>query len=136
MKRVMAIDYGRKRVGVAITDPSCTIAQPLVTIRPKSVADLIERLKCIAQENAVGLIIVGNPLSLSGEPTAMSREVERFIEKLRRHIDVRIELWDERFLSRHAVNTLRGSGLKAKKDTIDRVAASIMLDEYLLKNPA
>ncbi|UCD19875.1 MAG: Holliday junction resolvase RuvX [candidate division WOR-3 bacterium] len=131
MKRIMAIDFGKKRVGVAITDPLCTISQPLLTIRPKSVNDLIQRLKCIAVENDVGLIIVGNPISMKGEPTAMSREIERFTRRLKRHFDIRIELWDERYLSRYAVNKLKSTGLSVKKDVIDRVAASIMLDEYL-----
>lgn len=127
----MAIDYGRKRVGVAITDPLCTISQPLLTIKPKSVAGLIQRLKCIALENDVGLIIVGSPISLKGEPTKMSHEIERFIERLKRHLDITIEFWDERFLSKYAAKTLKNAGLSAEKDTIDRVAASIMLDEYL-----
>ncbi len=127
----MAIDFGKKRVGVAITDPLCTISQPLLTIRPKSVTDLIQRLKCIALENDVGLIIVGNPISMKGEPTEMSREIERFIRRLKRHFDIRIELWDERYLSRYAVNKLKSTGLSVKKDVIDRVAASLMLDEYL-----
>lgn len=127
----MAIDYGKKRVGVAITDPLCTISQPLLTLKPKSVTDLIQRLKCIALENDVGLIIVGNPLSMKGEPTEMSREIGRFIKKLKRQLDIEIELWDERYLSKYAVNTLKSSGLRAQKELIDRVAASIMLDEYL-----
>lgn len=127
----MAIDYGKKRVGVAITDPLCTISLPLLTLKPKSVADLIQRLKCIALENNVGLIIVGNPLSMKGELTEMSHEIARFITKLKRQLDIEIELWDERYLSRYAVNKLKGSGLRAEKEIIDRVAASIMLDEYL-----
>jgi len=127
----MAIDYGRKRVGVAITDSLCTISQPLLTLKPKSVTDLIQRLKYIALENDVGLIIVGNPLSMKGEPTEMSHEIGRFIKKLKRQLDIEIELWDERYLSKYAVNKLKSSGLRAKKEIIDRVAASIMLDEYL-----
>jgi putative transcription antitermination factor YqgF len=77
------------------------------------------------------LIIVGSPISLKGEPTKMSHEIERFIERLKRQLDIAIELWDERFLSKYAVNALKSTGLSAEKDTIDRVAASIMLDEYL-----
>ncbi len=127
----MAIDYGKKRVGVAITDPLCTISQPLVTIKPKSVADLIKRLKCIATENNVGLIIVGNPVSMRGEPTEISREVERFIKKLRSQLDIRIEPWDERYLSKYAMAKFKDAGLGMKKEDIDRVSASIMLEEYL-----
>ena len=127
----MAIDYGSKRVGVAMTDALCTISQPLLTIEPKSDSDLIKRLKCIAQENEVGLIILGNPLSLRGEPTAMSDRIERFLKKLRRSIDIEVVLWDERYVSKYAVNRMRSLGITGKKEEIDRVAAAIILDEYL-----
>jgi len=129
--RIMAIDYGMKRVGVAITDPLCTISQPLLTIKRKSDFDLIKRLKCIAEENGVGLIIVGNPLSMKGEPTQMSNEIKRFLGKLKRLIDVEVVLWDERYISKYATNRLKTLGKKSKKEDIDRVSASIMLEEYL-----
>ena len=127
----MAIDYGMKRVGVAITDQSCTISQPLQTIKPKSDFDLIRRLKCIAEENGVGLILVGNPLSMKGEPTAMSNEIDRFLKKLRKFVDIEIVKWDERYSSKYATNQLKTLGKKRRKEDIDRVAASVMLDEYL-----
>lgn len=129
--RIMAIDYGMKRIGVAITDQLCTISQPLLTIKPKSDFDLIKRLKCIAEENGVGLILVGNPLSMKGEPTAMSNEIDRFLKKLRKFVDIEIVKWDERYISKYATNQLKMLGKKHKKEDIDRVAASIMLDEYL-----
>jgi putative Holliday junction resolvase len=129
--RIMAIDYGLKRVGVAITDALCTIAQPLLTIEPRSASALIKRLKCIAQENEVGLIILGNPLSLQGKPTEMSNRIERFLKKLRRSIDVEVVLWDERYVSKYAMNRMRSLGISGKKEEIDRIAAAIILDEYL-----
>jgi putative Holliday junction resolvase len=131
MTRIMAIDFGKKRVGVAISDPLCTISQPLLTIKPKSAADLIKRLKCIADENNVGLIIVGNPISMRGESTQISREVERFVVKLKRQLDIKVELWDERYLSKYAMKKFKDAGISMKKDDVDRVAASIMLEEYL-----
>ncbi|KPL12782.1 hypothetical protein AMJ74_06140 [candidate division WOR_3 bacterium SM1_77] len=129
--RIMAIDYGLKRVGVAITDALCTIAQPLLTIEPRSASALIKRLKCIAQENEVGLIILGNPLSLQGKSTEMSNRIERFLKKLRRSIDVEVVLWDERYVSKYAMNRMRSLGISGKKEEIDRIAAAIILDEYL-----
>ena len=131
MTRIMAIDYGRKRVGVALSDPLCTISQPLLTIKPRSAADLIKRLKCIVDENNVGLIIVGNPISMRGEPTRISQEVERFTTKLRRQLDIEVKLWDERYLSKYAMKKFKDSGISMKKDDVDRIAASIMLEEYL-----
>lgn len=129
--RIMAIDYGSKRVGVAITDPLCTIAQPLLTLKPRSDSDLIKRLKCIADENDVGLILVGNPLSLSGEPTAMSREIARFLRKLSLQIDIEVRMWDERYTSKYAMKRMKSLGLSSTKEDIDRIAASVILDEYL-----
>ena len=129
--RIMAVDYGKKRVGVAITDPLGTMSLPLSTIAPKSDSDLIERLKCIIDENEVGLVIVGNPLSLKGAPTEMSNTVERFVKKMKRRIDVEVVLWDERYISQLAVNRFKDLGMSSKKEDIDRVAASIILDEYL-----
>jgi putative Holliday junction resolvase len=129
--RIMAIDYGLKRVGVAITDALCTIAQPLLTIEPRSASALIKRLKCIVQENEVGLIILGNPLSLQGKSTEMSNRIERFLKKLRRSIDVEVVLWDERYVSKYAMNRMRSLGISGKKEEIDRIAAAIILDEYL-----
>ena len=129
--RIMAIDYGLKRVGVALTDPLCTISQPLLTIRPKSDFDLIKRLKCIVEENGVGLVILGNPLSMSGEPTEMSARIAQFMKKLKKRLRVEVVLWDERYISKYAVNRLKGLGIEGKKEDIDRIAAAIMLDEYL-----
>jgi putative Holliday junction resolvase len=129
--RVMAIDYGLKRVGVALTDPLCTISQPLMTIMPKSDFDLIKRLKCIATENEVGLIVLGNPLSLKGGPTEMSDRIARFMKKLKKAVDVQVVMWDERYISRYAQRRLKNLGISSKKGDIDRIAASIMLEEYL-----
>jgi putative Holliday junction resolvase len=129
--RVMAIDYGLKRVGVALTDPLCTISQPLMTIKPKSDFDLIRRLKCIADQNEVGLIILGNPLSLKGGSTEMSERVARFMKRLSKAVDIRVILWDERYISKYAQNRLKSLGISSRKEDIDRIAASIMLDEYL-----
>ena len=127
----MAIDYGLKRVGVAITDPQGTIAQPLLTIQPKSDFDLIKRLKCLAEENEVGLIILGNPISLQGDPTEMSKRIQRFRRKLKKSVEIEVVMWDERYLSKYAVNRMRSMGISGKKEEIDRIAAAIMLEEYL-----
>jgi putative Holliday junction resolvase len=127
----MAIDYGSKRVGVAITDPLGTIAQPLLTLKRRSDSDLMKRLKCIVEENDIGLILIGNPLSLKGEPTEMSKEIQRFLKKLRRLIDIEVQLWDERYTSKYAANRMKSMGLRKIKKDVDRVAASVMLDEYL-----
>jgi putative Holliday junction resolvase len=127
----MAIDYGEKRVGLAITDPLGIISQPFLTLEIKSQKKLIQRLKFIIQENSVGLILVGNPLSHNGQATKMSRKIALFVDELRKDISVDVQLWDERFTSKYAVNTLKDVGLKKKDSKIDQIAASLMLDEYI-----
>lgn len=129
--RVMAIDYGKKRVGIAITDPLGIISQPFLTIEMKSPKELIKRLKFIVQENDVGLILVGNPLSHNGNSTNMSQEVLAFVKRLRKAVTVEVKLWDERFTSRYAENILKDVGLKKKNMQIDQIAASLILDEYI-----
>jgi len=129
--RIMAVDYGKKRVGVAISDPLCLISQPLLTLNVESDKELIKRLKYIITENNVGLIIIGTPLSHRGKSTNMSDEIGRFTKRLKRQIDIEIKLWDERFTSKYALNILKDMGLQGQKDKNDQIAASIMLEEYL-----
>jgi putative Holliday junction resolvase len=127
----MAIDYGKSRVGVAISDPLGVISQPLLTLRVKSDRELIKRLKCIIEENSIGAVVVGNPLSSTGKSTNMSNEVKKFVKKLKKSLNIEIKLWDERFTSKYALHIMKDMGLKEPKYKIDQVAACIMLDEYL-----
>jgi len=127
----MAIDYGKSRVGIALSDPLGVIAQPLTSIKVKSQKELFRQILKIIQESDVGLIIIGNPLSHKGEATEMSDEISRFIKRLKKRINTEIKLWDERFTSQYAMNILKAMKVKKQKDLVDQVAASIMLDEYL-----
>lgn len=129
--RVMAIDYGKNRVGIALSDPLGVIAQPLTTIKVKSQKALFRQLLEIIQQSDVGLIIIGNPLSHKGEATKMSEQISRFIKQLKKITDIEIKLWDERFTSQYAMNIMKEIKVKKQKDLVDQVAASIMLDEYL-----
>lgn len=129
--RVMAIDYGKNSVGIALSDPLGVIAQPLTSIKVKSQKELFRQILKIIQESDVGLIIIGNPLSHKGEATEMSDEISRFIKRLKKRINTEIKLWDERFTSQYAVNILKAMKVKNQKGLVDQVAASIMLDEYL-----
>lgn len=129
--RVMAIDYGKKRVGIALSDPLGVIAQPLTSIKVKSQKELFRQIIKIIQESEVGLIIIGNPLSHKGEATEMSDEISRFIKRLKKRINTEIKLWDERFTSQYAMNILKAMKVKKQKGLVDQVAASIMLDEFL-----
>ena len=129
--RIMAVDYGKKRIGVAITDPQCTISQPLSTLKITSIAQAVTRLSALIADLGIDRMIVGYPCSLDGAPTAMAHDVERFVTQLKKKADIEIELWDERLTTKLAYTTLKAMGIRRQKDKIDQVAACIMLDEYL-----
>ena len=131
--KIMAIDYGKTRVGIALTDELGIIAQPYLTLQEKSLKALIKRLKFIIEENGVGLVLVGNPLSTAGKSTKMSEEIGGFIEYLKKNVSVHIKLWDERFTSQYAAAKLNELGIqnKQKREKLDQVAAAIILEEYL-----
>jgi len=127
--KIMAIDYGRMRVGIALTDPLGVIAQPYLTLTYKSQSDLIKRLKCIIQQNQVGLILVGNPVSMNGRTNEMSEKIQNFVKKMQKSLNIKVQLWDERFTSKYAANILKEHGIK--QTNLDEIAASLMLEEYL-----
>lgn len=127
--KIMAVDYGKMRIGIALTDPLGIIAQPYLTITYKSRKDLIKRLKFLSEQNNVGLILVGNPLSLNGRTNEMSEEIKRFVKDLKKSLKIKIQLWDERFTSQYAAKILKEYGIKKKK--LDKISASLMLEEYL-----
>jgi len=129
--KIMAIDYGEIRVGIALTDPLGVIAQPYMTLKAKPQKALIDRLKFIIAENSVGLILVGNPISNRGLPTPMSETVLNFVERLKKSIAIEVKLWDERYTSQYAAVKLREFGIKKQTQKLDQVAAAIILEEYL-----
>jgi len=129
--KVLAIDYGRRRVGLAISDPLGIIAQPYLTLEVKNQMALIKRLKCAIEENDVGLVLIGHPISLRGEPTKLSAEINRFAHLLAKAAGVTVRLWDERYTSRYADHKCRDYGIKPGKKMNDQIAASIILEEYL-----
>jgi len=138
MGRTLAIDYGRRRVGLAVTDLLNITAQGLPTIEVDSPADIITWVIEHRQEWEVERIVMGLPRSLSGGMGAMADEVTEFAEQLREKTQLPVELLDERLTSReaHAIFAKGGKKLKGRKDKIDRIAAVLLLQHYLeLTNP-
>ncbi|KPK72244.1 hypothetical protein AMJ87_05320 [candidate division WOR_3 bacterium SM23_60] len=129
--RIMALDYGERRVGVAISDPLRVIAQPLVTLKTSPRNKLLERLKFIIEQYDVELVLIGNPLSHHGTATPMSKRIKDFIVILKRETGVNVQLWDERFTSSYATKLMKEKGIKKHRKRIDQVAACILLDEFL-----
>jgi putative Holliday junction resolvase len=129
--RVMAVDYGKQRVGIAVSDPQCIISQPLSTLKVTSPRQAVKRVSGLIKELDIGHVIVGYPCALDGAPTEMTREILQFVKQLKKKVNVGIELWDERMTSKYAHTTLKTMRVRRHKNMVDQVAACIMLDEYL-----
>lgn len=133
MGRILAIDYGRKRVGLASTDPLKIIASPLDTIPAH---DIFHFLENYLKKEEVESIVVGMPTRLDNSDTDVTQEVIRLIEKLKTKFpDVTIHEEDERFTSKLALDAAIASGMKKKdrrnKGNIDKISATIILQSFL-----
>jgi len=135
-KRIIAIDYGTKRIGLAKSDPLWLFAQPVGTVDR---AGLSSALATMVKHDEIALVLVGYPLNEDGEKNAMTSVVDRFIEELRTEFsELTIEAVDERHSSRDARQILMASGRSRKerqqKGRIDSAAACVLLTEYLESN--
>lgn len=133
MGRILAIDYGQKRVGLAVTDPLQIIANSLDTIHVKDIWNYLSDY--LVREN-VEKIIVGYPMQMNNQPSQAVRFINPFVKKLEKtYPDISIELVDERFTSKMAHQTVIDAGLKKKdrqnKELIDKISATIILQSYL-----
>ncbi len=133
MKRILAIDYGDKNIGFAISDSSFKISLPLKIYRRKSLKDDIDFIANLVKERNVKEIVIGNPLNSKGEEGFMSRKVKAFKDALESVLNVPIILWDERFSTKEAEQYLRAYGFNEKKmkNKKDSISASIILQSYL-----
>ena len=131
--RILAIDFGTKRMGLAVSDALGMTAQGLPTLQRTRIGDDLERLRSLVEEYSVEKVLVGNPIGHSGGETSMSQLVAEFAEKLRRRLPCPVELRDERLTSVEANRTLREAGLSIGKRqrAVDRVAAVLLLQSYL-----
>jgi len=131
--RFLAIDYGKKRIGLALTDPLKIFSYPFQTINNDS-SLMIQLKEIIASKNIVK-IILGYPLKESGEITYLTKEVVDFGKMLEGKFDIEIVLWDERYSSTIAMDNIIESGTKKQKrrdkGLVDRNAAAVILKEYL-----
>lgn len=131
--RILGIDFGLRRLGVAISDPLGLTAQGLETLEQSNAEARMAALTKLINEYGVQEVVIGNPLSARGEPTAISRRVEKFAEDLRRRLPCSVKLWDERLSSAEANRLLRSSGasITKRQRAVDRVAATLILQNYL-----
>lgn len=132
----MAIDYGSKRVGIAVSDPLQIIATGLTTVHSK---DVIDFLKKYILKEPVECIVVGEPKRLNNEPSDSARFIDPFVVHLKRTFPgIKVERLDERFTSKMAFQTMIDSGLKKKdrqnKELVDEISATIILQDYMGRN--
>ena len=129
----MGIDLGRRRVGLALSDPSGLIARPLATITVTGYREALEKILAAVREHQVDGIVLGWPISMSGQSSDSTLEVEAFAERLRGSCAVPVYLEDERLSSHQALTILHAHGKKTKgnKDKLDRISAAIILQSFL-----
>ncbi len=134
--RALGIDFGERRVGVAVSDPTGVIAQPLPTLRRRAGKRMpLRALEELAEEYGVQVIVVGLPLALSGDDTDWTRTVRDVAGKLEERSGLPVQLVDERFTSARAERAVRSLGLpkskREEKDRVDAAAAVLILQSWL-----
>ena len=133
LARILSIDYGKKRTGLAVTDPLQIIAGGLATV---STSELFDWLKAYMAKESVERIIIGEPRQPNGQPSENLQRVQQFVNRWRKAMpDVPIEYFDERFTSVLAHQAMIDGGLKKKarqdKGLVDEISATIILEDYL-----
>jgi putative holliday junction resolvase len=136
--RILALDVGAKRIGVAVTDPLGITAQGLLTIQRHNKRRDLEALGQVLAKYAVREIVVGLPLRLSGAEGTQSEKMRRFADDLHAHFGLPVHLWDERWTSTQANRLLRETDLSIRKrgQAVDRMAAVLILQSWLEAHPA
>ncbi|HQG33171.1 MAG TPA: Holliday junction resolvase RuvX [Deltaproteobacteria bacterium] len=131
--RIMGIDYGTKRIGVAISDPSGVIAHPLETIPVREDGSHMESLKAVVRDYEVKKIVVGLPYDMDGGVGESANRVINWARDLEISLKLPVELWDERLTTSEAYEILIRMNVKGpkRKRLIDKIAASVMLQGYL-----
>jgi putative Holliday junction resolvase len=146
MGRILCVDYGERHTGIAVTDPTRTIAQALPTIHHATESELLEALKHLVVEQEVDEIVIGLPVSQSGNPSRRSEQVRSFTGQLKKATGLPVVTFDERFSTARAIEVLEetrgGRDLapgkraatgrdKKRREAVDRIAATIILEDYL-----
>ena len=132
-RRILALDLGKKRIGLALSDELGFTAQGLKTLEREGRRDDIETLRKLAVESRVELFLIGDPIHMSGAPSRQGEYTREFARELEYKTGLPVKFWDERWTSREAERTLRGSGIAhgERKPAIDRLSAVILLQSYL-----
>ncbi|OGG51228.1 MAG: hypothetical protein A3F84_17910 [Candidatus Handelsmanbacteria bacterium RIFCSPLOWO2_12_FULL_64_10] len=133
MKRVLAVDYGRRRVGLAVSDPLGITAQGLETVAVRSLKAAAAEVARVAEEVEAGEVVVGLPLNMDGSAGEMAAEAGAFAAEVERRTGLPVRRWDERLTSVAAGRAMREMGVRTKgrKGEVDRASAVLILQGYL-----
>jgi putative Holliday junction resolvase len=131
--RILALDLGKKRIGLALSDPLGISAQGLDTLQRSTVREDIAALEAIAREHQVQLVLLGHPLNMSGAEGRQAVYTRDFAQRLTERTGLAVRLWDERLTTKEAERVLKQSGISIEKraKAVDRLAAVILLASYL-----
>lgn len=131
--RVLALDLGKKRIGLALSDPLGITAQGLPTLERINIRQDLAALAALASERGVTLLLMGNPIHMSGKEGRQAAYVHEFAERLATHTGIPLKYWDERLTTVEAHRVLRSSGIGIEKRAraIDKLSAVILLESYL-----
>jgi putative holliday junction resolvase len=131
--RILALDLGRRRIGLAVSDPFGWTAQGLPTLERTNIREDLARLAKLAGEREITRFLVGNPINMGGSEGRQSSWVRSFARDLKKRTGLPVEFWDERLTSREAERVLRqgGASIAAKRAAVDRLSAVILLQSYL-----
>jgi putative Holliday junction resolvase len=131
--RILALDHGTKRVGIAVSDELKVIAQPLEFVPAAPIDSFLARLRQLVVEKEVELILVGLPRNMDGSYGPAAQKVQEFVNWLKQSVTVPIKTWDERLTSAQANRLLIQADVRrqARKEKVDKMAAAILLQSYL-----
>lgn len=133
MRKILAIDFGERRIGIALSDDKQTFAFPKFTIDTKKDADYLQTIKSLMQQNNVGKIVIGNPVNADGSDSRKSQKIKSFANRLKDIVKAEIVFWDESYSTEKAKRALHNSdqSFKQNKNKLDQIAASFILKDYL-----
>ncbi len=134
--RILCLDVGEKRIGIAISDPDMSIAFPHKVLNRTSLEKDLRAISDVIEEKKAVKLVVGHPISLSGGKSQQTLLVEEFTEEIKKEIGIETILWDERLSTSEADKSLSSMGTESRKrrGKIDAIAASLILQNYLDKN--
>jgi len=133
LSRILALDLGKRRIGLAISDPLRITAQGLPNLVRTRIRDDLDALEQLVKEREVGLVLLGNPINMKGSEGRQSGWVREFAIAMEKRTGVPVKLWDERLTSVEAGRVLRSSGISIEKRAaaVDKLSAVILLQSYL-----